>query len=97
MSFRAHGKNIPLARCYQANIGHGVGQTCHKKPLYTTFYFQRNRIRFCKRYLSGTALNKTLHGILQELQQSGERWQEKGDTRRLNFLEQLMEEIKIVN
>ncbi|MFC2156141.1 glycosyltransferase family 2 protein [Acidobacteriota bacterium] len=96
MSFRAHAKNIPLARCYQAKIGHGVGQTCHKKPLYTTFYFQRNRIRFFKRFLSGDVLEKILQQILRELQESGARWQEKGDTKRLKYLDRLLEEIKII-
>lgn len=94
MSFRAHKKNIPLARCYTADIGHGVGQTCHKKPLYTTFYFQRNRIRFCKRFLDGDALDKALQLIHKELKESGTRWQEKEDKRRLDYLGQLLEEIK---
>ena len=94
LSFRAHKKNIPLARCYTADIGHGVGQTCHKKPLYTTFYFQRNRIRFCKRFLSGDALENALRLIHGELLASGTRWQEKQDKRRLDYLQQLLEELE---
>ncbi|MCK4766416.1 MAG: glycosyltransferase family 2 protein [Candidatus Aminicenantes bacterium] len=93
LSFRAHRENIPQARCYEAKIAHGVGQTCHKKPLYTTFYFQRNRVRFCKRYLSGADLERGLGIIREELLRAGDRWQEKGDRKRLNYLEQILAEI----
>jgi len=51
-SFRAHRAGVRITRCYDSVIFHGVGKTCHKKPLYSTYYFQRNRIRFCKKYLS---------------------------------------------
>jgi GT2 family glycosyltransferase len=94
LSFRAHQKNIPLARCYKAVIGHGVGQTCHKKPLYTTFYFQRNRIRFYKRFLSGEMLANGLRRIQRELLESGARWREKGDKKRIDYLQQLLDELK---
>jgi GT2 family glycosyltransferase len=95
MCFRAHKKGIPLARCYDALIKHGGGQTCRKKPLYTTFYFQRNRIRFCRRYLKGEARQKILETIHKELMEWSEDWQEKGDNRRLGYLKELLEELRI--
>lgn len=93
MCFRAHRKKLPLARCYEAKIGHGVGQTVRKKPLYTTFYFHRNRVRFCKRYLTGDRLEKALKLLETEFHKLGDGWQEKGDRKRLNYLEQLMNEL----
>jgi hypothetical protein len=95
MCFRAHKQDIPLARCPAARIGHGVGQTCHKKPIYTTFYFQRNRIRFCKRFLSGAALDNALAIIRSELQQASARWQEKSDHTRLTYWQQLSDELNL--
>ncbi len=92
LCFRAHGKGIPLARCYNAVIRHAGGQTTRKKPLYTTFYFQRNRIRFCKRYLQGAARDKVLNKIHRELLASESQWKQKGDLQRLDFLEQLLKE-----
>ncbi len=95
MSFRAHKQNIALARCPAARIGHGVGQTCHKKPLYTTFYFQRNRIRFCKRFLSGAVLDNALGIIGSELRQASVRWQEKNDKIRSAYMRQLQAELDL--
>ena len=92
LCFRAHGKGIPLARCYNALIQHGGGQTTRKKPLYTTFYFQRNRIRFCKRHLEGEARNDVLNMIRQELLESGTQWRQKNDWRRLDYLDELLKE-----
>jgi GT2 family glycosyltransferase len=92
LCFRAHEKGIPLARCYNAVIQHGGGQTTRKKPLYTTFYFQRNRIRFCKRHLDGEARNDVLKMIRQELLESGIQWQQKNDRRRLDYLDELLKE-----
>ena len=94
MCFRAHQKGIPLARCYNARLKHGGGQTCRKKPLYTTFYFQRNRIRFCRRYLEGDTQEKVLRLIQKELTELGIQWNQKGDNRRMGYLKQLQEEFK---
>ncbi len=94
MCFRAHRKKLPLARSYDAKIAHGVGQTVRKKPLYTTFYFLRNRTRFCKRYLEGEKLCQALQLLEKEFQKLGESWQEKGDLRRLDYLDRLMAELK---
>ncbi len=95
MCFRAHQKEIPLARCYEARLSHGVGQTCHKRPLYTTFYFQRNRIRFCKRFLSGEVLDNALKLIHRELLALRERWEEKNDQKRLSYFDLLQKEISL--
>jgi len=92
LCFRAHQQGIPLARCYHAHIMHGGGQTVRKKPLYTTFYFQRNRIRFCKRYLKEETSEKVLVMIYQELMNSGSIWQQKKDQQRLGYLEELLKE-----
>lgn len=93
LSFRAHRQNIKLARCYPALIRHGVGQTCHKKPLYTTFYFQRNRIRFCKRFLAGERLKRSLAIIGRELEELGQRWQKQDDRQRLAYLKEIQAEL----
>ncbi|MCP5108206.1 MAG: glycosyltransferase family 2 protein [bacterium] len=92
--FRAHQKGLAMARCYDAKIAHGVGQTVRKKPLYTTFYFHRNRIRFCKRYLKGDQLQKAMALLNQELLKMGEQWEQKNDQKRLNYLNQLMTELE---
>jgi GT2 family glycosyltransferase len=94
LCFRAHQNHITLARSYASRILHGVGQTCHKKPLYTTFFFQRNRIRFCKRFLKGDLLESALEKIEKDLQALGKVWKNKGDQKRLNYLEQLLKELK---
>lgn len=94
MCFRAHQKKLSLARCYEARIGHGVGQTCRKKPLYTTFYFQRNRIRFCRRNLTGDRLQSAMELLETELLKMGKEWGEKCDKKRLKYLEQLMKELE---
>jgi len=93
LCFRAHRLSIPQARCYEAQLQHGGGQTCRKKPLYTTFYFQRNRIRFCRRYLEGEAYSRVAAILRQELEASQTQWQEKNDTRRLEYYAQLIEEL----
>ncbi len=94
LSFRAHQKGIGLARSYGAIVHHGVGQTCHKKPLYTTFYYQRNRIRFCKRFLTGTARVRALDVIENELNKKETLWKEKQDKNRLDYLTLLRQELK---
>jgi GT2 family glycosyltransferase len=95
LCFRAHREGIPLARCYGAHLMHGGGQTCRKKPLYTTYYFQRNRIRFCRRFLEGDNRRRVLEMIRGELMESGSAWEEKGDTRRMQYLKKLLEELDL--
>lgn len=93
MCFRAHELGFGMARCYDGIIRHGGGQTCRKKPLYTTFYFQRNRIRFCKRHLNSLERENTLKLIGEELEKSALVWKENNDFQRLGYLEKLLEEL----
>jgi GT2 family glycosyltransferase len=93
LCFRAHQRGILLARCYNGIIRHGGGQTTRKKPLYTTFYFQRNRIWFCKRHLEGKNRDRVLNKIYLELTASKSRWQQKDDRQRLEYLDKLLIEL----
>ena len=94
LCFRAHKQGIPLARCYDARVLHGAGQTTRKKPLYTTFYFHRNRIRFCARYLAGDKLEKALNHIEEELKRQESFRRQQGDTSRMNYFDQLFAELQ---
>jgi GT2 family glycosyltransferase len=94
LSFRAHRMGLPLARCYEAKISHGVGQTVRKKPLYTTFYFHRNRIRFCKRYLSGETLRGAMELLEREFTALRGQREQKNDGKRVNYIDGLLEELK---
>lgn len=51
-SVRAFLSGFKLGTCSGVTIEHGVGKTCHKNPLYTLFYFQRNRKLISFRYAS---------------------------------------------
>jgi GT2 family glycosyltransferase len=93
LSFRARKQGIPIAVCDKAVIRHGVGQTCHKKPLYTTFYFNRNRIRFCKRHLSMDEWQALRPHIFNELKVLQAKWEEAKDERRLEYAGSLFEEL----
>lgn len=93
MCFRAHKEEIPLARCTGAVLRHGGGQTTRKKPLYTTFYFQRNRIRFCRRHLEGDQREKVLEKIRKELLEQASQWRRNNDSRRMEYLEKLLIEM----
>ena len=97
LSFRAHQLGIRQARCYEARISHGVGQTCHKKPIYTTYYYQRNRIRFCRKWLTPEQWERVQTIIHADLQQLRQKAVEKSDTIRLNYLCQLFEELTSTN
>ena len=89
LSFRAHRAGIALARCYEARVRHGVGQTCHKKPIYTLYYFQRNRIRFCQTHLTSEAWTHASRQIEAELLELERRAEAKSDTKRLHYLAEL--------
>ncbi len=86
MCFRAHRANIPLIRCSNARIDHGVGRTCHKKPFYTTWLFQRNRLIFCRRYLSGNMLQNAEACIRKDWQHMHESALKKNDQKRLSYI-----------
>ncbi len=92
-SFRAHHLGIIQARCYGAKIQHGIGQTCHKKPIYTTFYFQRNRIRFCKKWLTEAQWENVRPRIESDLNSLEHRAKKKNDTNRLQYLHDIRSEL----
>lgn len=89
LSFRCHRAGVKMARSTKAKIFHGIGQTCHKKPLYTTFYFQRNRILFCKKHLSGSELVKALSIIGKDIMKMKKNAEGKDDNIKLDFLSEL--------
>jgi GT2 family glycosyltransferase len=89
-SFRARKSGIVLAKSRNSKIFHGVGRTCHKKPEYTTFYFHRNRIKFCKKHLDGVYLKKCLKIIDEELNGLREKFIKKGDKKRLEYIERII-------
>ena len=89
LSFRAHEAGIVQARCYEAKIRHGIGQTCHKKPIYTLYYFQRNRIHFCRKYLTPDAWAQASRQIEMELNELEERAEAKSDEKRLDYIAEL--------
>jgi len=93
-SFRAHRAGIRQARCYDAKIQHSIGQTCHKKPIYTTFYYQRNRIRFCRTWLTSEEWDRVKPTILSDLQSLHQKASFKNDTTRLQYLEKLFAELE---
>ena len=90
LCFRAHKAAIRLVRCPGARIDHGVGRTCHKKPFYTTFLFQRNRLMFCRRHLNGSALQQAESVIRADWTRMQAAAREKNDRNRMNYLDQLM-------
>lgn len=89
LCFRAHVAGIPLIRVPDARIDHGVGQTCHKKPFYTMFLFQRNRLLFCRRHLTGARLTHAETVIRQDWLAMRAEKAFRGDTRRLRYIEEL--------
>ena len=93
-SFRAHKAGIKILRCYEALITHGVGKTCHKKPLYSTYYFQRNRIKFCKKYCPKIEWENAKKIILADLNIFETKWKNNNDRIRLEYLEMLYKELK---
>lgn len=93
-SFRAHKKGIKIARAYTAKILHKVGKTCHKKPLYTMYYFQRNRIVFCKAHLPPRDFMHALVKIKSELGALKNKWLLKNDRQRLKYLEEIAQLIE---
>jgi len=89
LSFRAHKSDIKQARCFKADIYHKVGQTCHKKPLYTTFYFQRNKILFCKKHLHGEKLNIALRKISIEIDILFDKANSDNNTQKQKYIEEI--------
>jgi GT2 family glycosyltransferase len=93
LCFRARKQGLIMARSYDAHILHGVGRTCHKKPVYTTFYFQRNRIRFCRSVMTPGQWLEAKSRIEKDLDQLRKRCELKQDLTRLGFLDKLRDEL----
>jgi len=93
LSFRAHQLKIPLIRVPDALIAHGIGQTCHKKPLYTTYLFQRNRIRFVMRHVERQQKQIALKIINTDILKFEKRFLDRNDERRLCLLRKVKEEL----
>ncbi len=51
LCLRAHHLNLKMDLDLNSEIIHGIGKTCHKKPLYTSYFYQRNRKRVSFRWL----------------------------------------------
>ncbi len=95
LSFRCHRSGIEMARSFNSKVYHGIGQTCHKKSLYTTYYFQRNRILFCRKFLEGNELKKGLFRIDAEINEMKNRALVKNDIKKLEYLEELKKILSI--
>lgn len=91
LCFRAARAGIHLARCPDARIDHGVGRTCHKKPFYTSWLFQRNRLIFCRKHLRDSRLRNAESVIREDWRIMREKNVRRGDTVRLAYLDELFE------
>lgn len=91
---RAHQAGMSLVRS-PARILHGGGETCAKKPLYTAFYFQRNRLRFCRLHLAGEERRKARSLLTRELDELAAKWTVAGDPCRRPFIEPLQAELSL--
>jgi GT2 family glycosyltransferase len=91
-SFRARKNKILLAKSKNAVILHGVGKTCHKKPKYTTYYFQRNRVVFCKTHLKENILSKCLKEVKKDILNIKKKFELKNDTKRLNYINKVLKD-----
>ncbi|MGB3974857.1 MAG: glycosyltransferase family 2 protein [bacterium] len=91
LCFRAAGIGIRMARCPKARIDHGVGRTCHKKPFYTTWLFQRNRLLFCRRHLQGDDLHHAEMVIRSDWRKMHEKSLERVDSTRLAYMMKLFD------
>ena len=90
-SFRGHEKKIKMARSFDAAVYHSVGRTCHKKPFYTTYLFQKNRIKFCNKYLDKSMLIKAKEIIRSDFEILKNKALEKGDKVREKFIHEIEE------
>lgn len=66
-SIKAHRAGIPITRNPDAVLFHGIGKTCHKKPYYTLFLFQRNRLKFFETHLSQAEFDQAKIVIKKDL------------------------------
>lgn len=93
LSFRARAAAIPLARCPGARVLHAGGRTCRKKPRYSTFYFWRNRIKFCRRHLTEEEWSAAQVVLCHELVELEAEWCRVNDRTRLGYLDTLRREL----
>jgi GT2 family glycosyltransferase len=88
-SMRAHRNDISIFRNPEAELLHGIGKTCHKKPYYSLFLYQRNRLKFFERYLSPEDFSQAREKIKPELENLYAQWSRKGDKNRIAMLEEI--------
>lgn len=88
-SFRARAAGFKLARCPEAVLFHKGRKTTGKKLLYTTYYYWRNRIRFCRQHLSPDDWEVARDKLARELARLKERWSARQDSLRLAYLPEL--------
>jgi GT2 family glycosyltransferase len=88
-SMRAHRDGIPIFRNPEAKLLHGIGKTCHKKPFYSLFLYQRNRLKFFERYLSPEEFSLAAEKIKPELENLYAQWSGRGDKNRVAMLEEI--------
>lgn len=84
LSFRAHREGFRLGRCENAVIEHGIGKTCHKKAIYTTFYYQRNRIKFAKAWLNSDQWKSQRDSLSNQIKEK-KKFYADGDQKRLDY------------
>ncbi len=94
LSVRAHKAGISLARS-TARILHGGGETCAKKPLYTAYYYQRNRLRFCRLHLSGEERRQAHQILARELDELAVKWTSMKDSLRCAYIQPLQAELSL--
>lgn len=91
---RAHRSGLTLARS-PALILHGGSETCAKKPLYTTFYYLRNRLRFCRLHLSGPQRDQAQQRFTGEFADLFAKWRANGDSLRCQYIAPLQAELSL--
>jgi len=94
LSFRAAEAAIALARTESARVLHKTGQTCRKKHRYTTYYYRRNRIRFCRRHLNPDEWRRARRLLSSELDTLEQKWIAAHDGARLSYLPSLRDELQ---
>ncbi len=92
-SIRAHSQGLRLARCYEAAIQHSIGKSTRKKAYYTTYLFQRNRIRFTKTHLDAEKWQQAKVILETELETLTQKWTEDRDELRLGYADKLRTEL----
>jgi N-acetylglucosaminyl-diphospho-decaprenol L-rhamnosyltransferase len=89
-SLRAQRKGIFLGPTASVTLKHGIGKTCHGNPLYSVFYFNRNRRRVTWRH--GSVKSRLSFSAVYFFDMSAKltKYAVRGDRRRLNYLLQAL-------